>query len=149
MSTATPLTNNRAAPKVAGTVAPKAAPRTSRKPVRSALPTRAATAAGIAKPATKATTGAAPAQAPKAAAAPAKAERVKLVRDSFTMPKADFEMIDLLKQRALKQGREVKKSELLRAGLHALAALGETSFGAAVAAVPRLKTGRPHQKKGK
>lgn len=99
--------------------------------------------------ATGASASGAKAQDAVAAVVPEKTERVKLVRDSFTMPKADFEMIDALKQRALKQGREVKKSELLRAGLHALAALGEAAFGAAVAAVPRLKTGRPHQKKGK
>lgn len=80
---------------------------------------------------------------------PAKAERVKLVRDSFTMPESDFEMIDALKQRAIKRGREVKKSELLRAGLHALAALGDAAFDAVIAAIPRLKTGRPHAKKGK
>jgi hypothetical protein len=84
-----------------------------------------------------------------ATAGAAKSERVKLVRDSFTMPKPDFDLIEALKQRAIKQGREVKKSELLRAGLHALAALGDPAFVAAVAAVPRLKTGRPHQKKGK
>ncbi len=72
-----------------------------------------------------------------------------LVRDSFTMPKADFELIGALKQRALKQGHEVKKSELLRAGLHALADSSEAAFTSAVMAVPRLKTGRPHQKKGK
>ena len=76
-------------------------------------------------------------------------ERATLVRDSFTMPKADFELLGSLKQRALKLGHEVKKSELLRAGLHALAASSEASFSAAVVAVPRLKTGRPRQKKNK
>jgi len=71
------------------------------------------------------------------------------MRDSFTMPKVDFEMIAALKKRALAAGQEVKKSELLRAGLHALAALDEAAFAGTVAAVPRLKTGRPRQKKGK
>ncbi len=78
-----------------------------------------------------------------------KAERAKLMRDSFTMPKVDFEMIATLKKRALAAGQEVKKSELLRAGLHALAALDEAAFASTVAAVPRLKTGRPRQKKSK
>jgi hypothetical protein len=79
------------------------------------------------------------------AAAP-KHERLKIVRDSFTMPKPDFELIGTLKQRALVMGREVKKSELLRAGLRSLAALPGPAFLSAVEAVPRLKTGRPHQK---
>jgi hypothetical protein len=123
----------------------------TRKPGRTpmaAKATRAGAAAAKTPKSTEAPKKAAVSTA-RPAAAPVKSERVKLVRDSFTMPKADFEMIDTLKQRALKQGREVKKSELLRAGLHALAALGDTAFGSVVAAVPRLKTGRPHQKKGK
>ena len=78
-----------------------------------------------------------------------KPERLKLIRDSFTMPKPDFELIGKLKQRALGQGREVKKSELLRAGLRSLTALTDTAFLSAVEAVPRLKTGRPHERKGK
>jgi hypothetical protein len=64
----------------------------------------------------------------------------KLVRDSFTMPRADFALIALLKDRALGCRRPAKKSELLRAGLHALAALDDVKLQAA------LKAGRP--KKG-
>lgn len=98
-----------------------------------------------------AATGSSP--APKAAKTPAtasaKPERVKLVRDSFTMPKSDVELLAALKQRCLKLGHEAKKSELLRAGLHALAALQDEALVAVASSVPRLKTGRPGQKKGK
>lgn len=98
-----------------------------------------------------AATGSSP--APKAAKTPAtasaKPERVKLVRDSFTMPKSDVELLAALKQRCLKLGHEAKKSELLRAGLHALAALKDEALVAVASSVPRLKTGRPGQKKGK
>ena len=45
------------------------------------------------------------------------------MRDSFTMPRNDFNLIDTSKQRALGFRRPTKMSELLRAGLHALAAL--------------------------
>jgi hypothetical protein len=100
-------------------------------------------------PASPAKPRAAKSKPPAKAESSDKSERVKLVRDSFTMPKADVDLIGLLKQRALKLGREVKKSELLRAGLHALAAFDDAAFTAAVAAVPRLKTGRPHQKKNR
>ena len=98
-----------------------------------------------------AATGSSP--APKAAKTPAtasaKPERLKLVRDSFTMPKSDVELLAALKQRCLKLGHEAKKSELLRAGLHALAALKDEALVAVASSVPRLKTGRPGQKKGK
>ena len=67
----------------------------------------------------------------------------KLVRDSFTFPAADHARLGELKQRALKSGREIKKSELLRAGLAALVAMPDAAFLAALDRVERIKTGRP------
>lgn len=67
----------------------------------------------------------------------------KLVRDSFTIPKAEYGAIDALKSRAIGLGTSVKKSELLRAGLMALRGMSDAAFKTAVAAVPTLKTGRP------
>jgi hypothetical protein len=84
-----------------------------------------------------------PASPPPALEKPAKAPKVRLVRDSFTMPEADFALVATLKERALKNGRAAKKSELLRAGLQLL---GQQSPAALVAALERLqpiKTGRP------
>jgi hypothetical protein len=69
--------------------------------------------------------------------------KVKLVRDSFTIPKDEYSAIASLKKRAMSLGREVKKSELLRAGLMALAGLSDSAFGAMLAQVPSIKTGRP------
>ena len=51
------------------------------------------------------------------------AEKIKVVRDTFNMPQADFALIASLKKTALENGISIKKSELLRAGLHALTAL--------------------------
>lgn len=70
----------------------------------------------------------------------------KLVRDSFTIPKAEYAVIDLLKTRAIALGTSVKKSELLRAGLTVLKGLNDGAFKSALAAVPTLKTGRPSAK---
>jgi len=66
-----------------------------------------------------------------------------LVRDSFTFPEADYGLIAAIKERALKSGRAVKKSEVLRAGLAVLAALPEAQLEAALDRVERIKTGRP------
>jgi hypothetical protein len=76
---------------------------------------------------------------------PAKASKVrqKPVRDSFTMPEADFALVATLKARALSAKRETKKSELLRAGLHALAALDTRTLVAALQALEPVKVGRP------
>jgi hypothetical protein len=86
-----------------------------------------------------------PAEAEPAAKKAAK-QRAKLVRDGFTMPADDFALIAALKLRALSAGREARKSELLRAGLHALSALEAPALLAALGRLQPVKTGRP--KKG-
>ena len=83
-----------------------------------------------------------PAANPKAEK-PAKAKKPKMVRDSFTIPKAEYTVLDDLKQRAGKLESAAKKSELLRAGVKALAAMSDAAFLAALKAVPAIKTGRP------
>ena len=72
-----------------------------------------------------------------------KAKKPKMIRDSFTIPKTEYVVIDALKERAGKLSRAAKKSELLRAGLKALTAMSDAAFLAALAAVPTIKTGRP------
>jgi len=89
---------------------------------------------------------AAPPPAPVAvavAAEPKHKAKEKLVRDSFTMPRSDFDLIALLKERALTFKRPTKKSELLRAGLQALAALNQKQLQTALDRLPLLKSGRP------
>lgn len=78
-----------------------------------------------------------------APAKPAKVKKPKLVRDSFTIPKDEYTALAGLKQRCAALDHPVKKSELLRAGIQALAALGDKALLAALKAVPSLKTGRP------
>jgi hypothetical protein len=77
------------------------------------------------------------------AAKPTKVKKPKLVRDSFTIPKDEYVVIESLKVRAGKLGQAVKKSELLRAGIKALAAMSDIQYKAALSNVPTIKTGRP------
>jgi hypothetical protein len=70
-------------------------------------------------------------------------KKIKMVRDSFTMPKLEYAAIDTLKARALGMHLAAKKSELLRAGLLALNAMDDASLKMMLSAVPTLKTGRP------
>jgi hypothetical protein len=95
---------------------------------------------------------AAPSKAPKAAtpakvaqpAAPApKEKKVKVVRDSFTIPKTELLQVSELKKRALTLGVAAKKSELIRAGLFTLASMNDAALKKAMANVPTIKTGRP------
>lgn len=94
--------------------------------------TKPAEAARVAKAAKAPTT--APAGKPR---------KPKMVRDSFTMPKPEYSVIDVLKARAGEAGYPAKKSELLRAGIKLLNELTPAALAAALKALPAIKTGRP------
>ena len=72
-----------------------------------------------------------------------KVKKPKLVRDSFTIPKDEYLVLQNLKDKALSLKRVAKKGELLRAGIQALAGMTAPAFLAALSAVKPLKTGRP------
>jgi hypothetical protein len=100
--------------------------------------------------AAKSTAKPAPKPTPKPRAKPAqqtspdlKLKKPKLVRDSFTFPKDEYQAIAGLKQKALGLKHSAKKSEILRAGLMLLNGLTDKAFLAALTKVPALKTGRP------
>ncbi len=91
-----------------------------------------------------------PAAAPKPVPAESAEElkpKHKLVRDSFTIPKNEYALLDVLKQRATLLTRPAKKSEILRAGIGALNGMSDKAFVAALGSVPSLKTGRPKHAK--
>lgn len=156
--TATSTTSQPAAPSKAVNPAAQAGAKTPTKKARAAAPK--------AKPATtqrapQAVSKTAPAKAPRKATAkptPAKPavtkpqatktkqvkeKKVKVVRDSFTIPKTEFTQIADMKKRAMALGVEIKKSELIRAGLQIMSGLPDASFKKALAAIPTVKTGRP------
>lgn len=81
---------------------------------------------------------------PKAAkVAPTRPPKIKMVRDSFTFPDTEHKRLVEMKKRLIALGTEVKKGELVRAGLELLAALDNPKLLKAVAGVEKLKTGRP------
>lgn len=142
-----------------GATTSPAAPAAASQPAKTIKPAKATKPAANAatKPAKKAEVKKAPAakkavapKAPKAAAAAVakaskeiKPKKPKLVRDSFTIPKDEYAVIETLKQRAATLAQPVKKSELLRAGLKVLAGLSDAALRSALQAVPSIKTGRP------
>jgi hypothetical protein len=143
MATA-PNTSNNPATTPATKVAPK-------KAVTVKAPTR--TTVAKAKPAPKApvakAAAAKPAKTPQVAAKAEKPKKTKLVRDSLSIPKEEFEVIAVLKARAAKLGHAAKKTEVIRAGIKAMAALTDQALLKALQAVPSIKTGRPAKHKSK
>ena len=75
--------------------------------------------------------------------APARPQKIKMVRDSFTFPETEHKRLLEMKKRLIALGTEVKKGELVRAGLEMLASLDNLQLAKAVADVEKLKTGRP------
>jgi hypothetical protein len=108
------------------------APKTVRKAVKKA-PRKSAVKAPVK---VKADTTAQP-------ASETKLKKPKLIRDSFTFPKDEYQAIAGLKQKALGLKHSAKKSEILRAGLKLLNSLNDKAFLTALTNVPALKTGRP------
>lgn len=140
-NTSTPSRSRTAATKkTTSAVKPAAKPAAKRKP---AAKTKVPMVAAVPAPAAAAKASAQLQATPVKVQEVEKIKKPKLVRDSFTMPKAEYAAIDELKQRANKLGLVPKKSELLRAGLMQLTALGDTALTKALAAVPAIKTGRP------
>ena len=84
-----------------------------------------------------------PPKAPAAAAKPSKAKKPKLVRHAFSMPDVEYAQLATLKKRIAALGGNVKRSELVRAGIALLAVLGDVELTAVMAKVERIKTGRP------
>ena len=121
---------------------PLAAP--AKQPLKPVTQARRIPAKGVAPaPKTAPKPTPAPVQPPKASKKKDKPEKVKVVRDSFTIPKAEYAQIAEMKQRAMALGLEVKKSELIRAGLLLLGSTTDAAFRKALGNVPTLKTGRP------
>ena len=135
-----PVTQTAPSTKSAGaSKAVKVAPKPPAKPI-------AKNPAKPAAPVGKTTVSQAPTVTPStstAPAKPAKEKKVKVVRDSFTLPKTELLQIADMKKRAMALGVEVKKSELIRAGLQALSTMADASFKKALGNVPTIKTGRP------
>lgn len=72
--------------------------------------------------------------------------KLKMERDSFTMPKIEYAQFGVLKARLEKLGQPAKKSELLRAGIMLLSVMTDTALKATMNKVPTIKTGRPKKK---
>ena len=113
----------------------------AKAPVKKApLKSTMAPAKKTTKPAAKSSVKAAPRPAAKK---PKKEHKMKVVRDSFTMPQSEYQKIAEIKAICLKTKMHVKKSEVLRAGLKVLAELNATQLKRALSELEKIKTGRP------
>lgn len=75
-----------------------------------------------------------------------KSKDLKLIRDCFAMPDVEYAQIASIKKRMAAIGQQIKKSEVIRAGVAVLAALNSAELKAVMAHIERIKVGRPSKK---
>lgn len=105
---------------------------TTQKPVRAKpaaiKPTVTKTSTSTSKKVTN--TAAAKVTATKAVkpAKKVKPAKVKMVRDSYSMPESDYAKLIELKKKCVSAGAHIKKSELIRLGIQSLAKLSDAAL---------------------
>jgi len=108
---------------------------TAKKPLARKSALRVTRPAIATKAVSTATRKPAPTKAPNRAAP----KKVKFVRDSFSFPVHEHALLADMKRRALKLGKEIKKSEILRAGIVHLASLADSALVTVLGKVERVK----------
>ncbi len=129
------------AAKPANAAAPK--PEAAKDTIKKVVPAKAKVAV-VAKPEAASAKAASPA---KPAEPKDKVKKPKLVRDSFTMPEAEYQVLGDMKKACLKAGVEVKKSELLRVGVALIRQMDVVKIKEVLNTLPPLKAGRPKKEK--
>ena len=69
------------------------------------------------------------------------------MRDSFTMPELEYQVLADVKKAFLKAGVSIKKSELLRAGVALIQSLEFSKLHEVIAKLTPIKAGRPKKEK--
>ena len=69
----------------------------------------------------------------------------KLVRETYSMPVSDVHLIDKIRDRNPALTARSTKSEIIRAGIHALCSMSDSDLEYTLTQVERLKTGRPQK----
>ncbi|OHC83795.1 MAG: hypothetical protein A3J87_01195 [Sideroxydans sp. RIFOXYB12_FULL_59_6] len=100
-------------------------------------------AAPVARKSTTAATKPAGKPAAKTVKKVAAPKKIKVVRDSFSMPQEDYALIAKLKEKAQAADMQVKKSALLRAGLQLLDKSSALQLKRVLSGLTPIKTGRP------
>jgi len=83
---------------------------------------------------------------PQEPSAPPPPQHDKVVRDGFSMPASDYGLISEHQAAMLGLRVSVSKSEVVRAGLHALKQLNGDELVALFDSLEKVKTGRPNTK---
>ncbi len=76
-----------------------------------------------------------------------KVKKLKLVRESFTMAKTEYQLLVDTKKACIQAGFKIKKSELLRIGVALIQKTEKAQLKGMLDSLPPLKAGRPKKAK--
>ena len=76
-----------------------------------------------------------------------KSANPQLVRDSFTIPESEYVVLAKVKKACIKEGFDIKKSEMIRIGIALIAGLSVSKVKSAKKKLQTVKTGRPRKDK--
>jgi hypothetical protein len=79
--------------------------------------------------------------------APTDAGAEKVIRDTFSMPSVEYEVIAEIKDRCLEKKVVVNKSQVVRAGLVLLQGISDRELLDVIGRLTKVKAGRPAAKK--
>lgn len=75
------------------------------------------------------------------------AKAIKVIKENYTMPESDYQLLETLRKRFATRGNILSKSETIRAGLQALAVLSDEELSSIATNLVKLKPGRVPVKK--
>lgn len=78
-----------------------------------------------------------------------KKQAIRVVKENFTMPDFDYELLEGLRKRIATTGTILSKSETIRLGLQALSKMTDLEVSSLVTTIVKLKPGRTPLKKKK
>ncbi len=70
-------------------------------------------------------------------------KKMNVQRIGFSMPTKDIELLEQVKMRCLKMGIDISKSELIRAGIHALNKMKNSDVEKIMTSLSETKIGKP------
>ena len=69
-------------------------------------------------------------------------DRAKVVRDNFSFPEEDYQLIESIRRKFISMGKVFNKSEILRLGLIALKDMNENKLNEMSEKIKKIKVGR-------
>ena len=73
-------------------------------------------------------------------------KKSRLIRDSFTIPEDEYQVLVATKKRIIKSGLEVRKTEIVRIGLALVGKVGLAELKKHLGALKKLQSGGPKRK---